>query len=229
MLVSSSKYLGMLLTFFALTLLFLTRRHAADTSLGQAEMGSAYEPSDQTVIGGGMTEPQETVVYDKLSGNTPSDIEANWLATIGAKSLLQEVREFRASTQASYNDASKKSVRRTLEDAELELEKLGKESFNTKKIVQGVQKLKVALKAAEEAIARGPDSKAMTSKSGTGLKATAQVDEGLQRAEGDRTSKEKAERAEHNAAITDSQSEEISQNMVGRYLRGTMRVSGQAL
>ena len=198
-------------------------------------MGYAYEPSDQTVIGGGMTEPQETVVYDKLSGDTPSDIEANWLATIGAKNLLQKVREFRASTQASYNDASKKSVRRTLEDAELELEKLGKESFNTKKIVEGVQKLKVALKAAEEAIARGPDSKTMTSKSGTGLKATAQVDEGLQRAEGDRTSRKKTasldklQRAERNAAIADSQSEEISQNMVGRYLRGTMRVPDQVL
>ena len=53
-----------------------------------------------------MTELQGTVVYDKFSGDTPSDIEANRSATIVAKSLLQKVREFRIRTQASYNDSS---------------------------------------------------------------------------------------------------------------------------
>ena len=112
-----------------------------------------------------MTELQETTVYNKLSGDTPSDIEANWLATLGAKSLLQKVQEFRHRTQASYNDDCRKSVYQTLEYAKLELENVGKQPFNTKKIVQGVQKLKVALKAAEEVIARGPEPKTMVSKS----------------------------------------------------------------
>ena len=159
MLISSSKSLGIFLTFSTLLIIFLTHRHTAESAVRQTEMDFAFETSDQTVIGGGMTELQETIVYDKLSGDTPSDIEANWSATIGAKSLLQKVREYRVSTQASYNDVSKKGVRKALEDAELELESLGKESFDTKKIMQGVQKLKAALKAAEEVMARGPDQK----------------------------------------------------------------------
>lgn len=152
-------------------------------------MDFAFETSDQTVIGGGMTELQETIVYDKLSGDTPSDIEANWSATIGAKSLLQKVREFRVSTQASYNDVSKKGVRKALEDAELELESLGKESFDTKKIVQGVQKLRVALKAAEEVMARGPHQKTLTSMSGNGHEAAMQLKKSRQEAEEDGKSK----------------------------------------
>ena len=143
-------------------------------------MKYAYGTSDQTVIGGGMTEFQETTIYDKLSGETPSDIEANWIATTGAKSLLQKVREFRVSTQASYNDDSKESVRVALEDAELDLEKFGKESFNTKKIVRGVRKLKVALKAAEEAIARGPDPKVTLAKPTIGDSIASQLQNGLQ-------------------------------------------------
>ena len=152
-------------------------------------MDFAFETFDQTVIGGGMTELQETIVYDKLSGDTPSDIEANWSATIGAKSLLQKVREFRVSTQASYNDVSKKGVRKALEDAELELESLGKESFDTKKIVQGVQKLRVALKAAEQVMARGPEPKTLTSMSGNGDEAAMQLEKSRQEAEEDEKSK----------------------------------------
>ena len=159
-------------------------------------MEYAYGPSDQTVVGGGMTDAQETLVFDKLSGDTPSDIEANWSATIGAKSLLQKVRDFRDSTQASYNDDSKKSARQTLEDAELELENLGKKPFDTKKIVQGVHKLKAALNAAEEVIARGPEPKTMTSKSAEGYTATTQLEEAspeaFREAEADRKTKEKA-------------------------------------
>lgn len=47
-----------------------------------------------------MTELQETVVYDKLSGDTPNDIETDWSAAIVAKSLPQKVREFRIRTLA---------------------------------------------------------------------------------------------------------------------------------
>ena len=175
-------------------------------------MEYAFEASDQTVIEGSMTELQEPVVYDKVSGDTPRDIEANWLATISAKSLLQKVREFRASTQASYGDDSKKSVRETLEDAELELESLGKESFNTRKILQGVQKLKAALKAAEEVIVQGPDPKTMTSKAAYGEKSATQMDEGLQETEKDNKSEEEfgllenIQRAELDAVIAESQS-----------------------
>lgn len=210
MLVSSPKYLGTFLTLFTLILLFLTHRHAAENYLGQREMEYADETSDQTVIGGGMTELQETVAYDKLSGDTPSDIEANWSATIGAKRLLQKVQDFRHSTQASYNDASKESVRQTLEDAELELESLGRESFKTKKIVQGMRKLEAALKAAEEAIARGPEAKTMTSKSGEGDMADTQLEEAFQEAEADRKDKEntasleKLQKAELDAVIAES-------------------------
>ena len=172
-----------------------------------------YEPAGQTVIGGGgggMTDPQETLVFDKLSGDTPSDIEANWLATTGAKGLLEKVRDFRANTQASYNDDSKTSVRQTLEDAELELENLGKMSFDTKKIVQGVQKLKAALKAAEEVITRGPEPKTMTPNSAEGDTATTQLEEAFQEAEADRKTKEKAaslerlQQAELDAVIAES-------------------------
>ena len=209
MLVSSPRYLGTFLAFFALIVLFLTRRHAAEKSFGQSEF--AYETSEQTTIGGGMTELQGTIVYDKLSGDTPSDIEANWLATTDARSLLQRVREFRASTQASYYDDSKHSVRQTLEDAELELENLGKESFNTRKIVQGVQKLKVALKAVEEVIASDPEPQPMTSDSANGdATAATQLDESIQEAEQDRKTKEKAalleklQKAELDAVIAES-------------------------
>ena len=210
MLVSSPKYLGTFLAFFALISLFLARRHAAEKFHKQKAMIYSYESSDQTVIGGGIAEPQETLVYDKLSGDTPSDIEANWSATLGAKSLLQKVQDFRDSTQASYNDDSKKSVRQTLEDAELELENLGKESFDTKKLNQGVQKLKVALKAAEEVMTRGPEAKSMTSKSAEGETADTQLKETFQEAEADRKTKEKAaslerlEKAELDAVIAES-------------------------
>lgn len=174
-------------------------------------MAYAYEPIDQTVIGGGMTELYETPVYDKLSGDTPSDIEANWSATIAAKSLLQKVREFRDSTQPAYNDDPKRSVRRTLEDAEHELEEFGKASFDTTKIVQGVRKLKVALDAAEEVFAR--DSKAISStpSSAKGDTAAAQRDVALQEAEADRMSKEKAaslerlQKAELDAVVAESE------------------------
>lgn len=104
-----------------------------------------------------MTQLQKTTVYDKLSRDTPSDIEANWVAISGAKTLLQKVRAFRDGIRASHNDESTTSVLQTLEDAKLELENLGKESFNRKKTSECVHKLKVALKAAEEVIARGPD------------------------------------------------------------------------
>ena len=186
MLISSSKSRGIFLTFFALLILFLTHRHAAESSVRQTEMGFAFETSDQTVIGGVMTELQETIVYDKRSGDTPSDTVANWSATIGAKTLLQKVREFRLSTQASYTDVSKKGVRKVLEDAELELEILGKDSFDTKKIVQGVQKLRAALKAAEEVMARGPASKSMTSTSVNWDEAAMQVEQSRQEAERDK-------------------------------------------
>lgn len=173
-------------------------------------MAYAYEPLEQTVIGGGMTELHETPAFDKLSGDTPSDIEANWSATITANSLLQKVREFRDSTQAAYNDDSKRSVRQTLEEAELELDKLGKVSFDTAKIVQGVQKLKIALKAAEEVMARGPEAKIMSSKSAQGETAATQRGEALDEAEADRKSKEKAaslerlQKAELDAVIVES-------------------------
>lgn len=210
MLVSSPKYLGTFVTSFALIILFLTRRHAAENSLSKRTIGFAYEPSDQAYIEGGMIDVQETVVYDKFSRDTPSDIEANWAATIAAKSLLQKVREFRDSTQASYNDDSKKSVRQALEDAEFELEKLGKRSFNTKKIVQGVHKLKIALNAAEETITQSPDAKTTTSNSADENTAAAPSEEALQEAEADRKSKEKAaaleklQQAELDAVIADS-------------------------
>lgn len=210
MLVSSAKYLGTFLAFFALISLFLTRLHAAENSHGQKAMKYANEPSDQSVIGGGMVESQKTLVYDKLSGDTPSDIEANWSATLGAKSLLQKVRDFRDSTQASYNDDSKKSARQTLEDAELELKTLGKESFDTKKIKQGMQKLKVALSAAEEVMTRGPEAKTMTSKSAEGDTADTRSEEAFHEAEADRKTKEKAaslerlEKAELDAVIAES-------------------------
>ena len=173
-------------------------------------MEYAYGTSDQTAIGGGMNNLQGTIVYDKLSGNTPSDIEANWSATIGAKRLLQKVRDFRASTQPSHHDNSKTSVRQALEDAELELETLGKRSFDTKKILQGVQKLEVALKAAEAVIARGPDPKTTASKSAGRDEAAAQSEEGLREAEEDRKSKEEAaslerlQKADPDAVITDA-------------------------
>ena len=211
MLVSSPKYLGTFLTSFALIFLFLTRRHAAENSLSKRAMGFAYEPSDQAYIDGGMVEHQETSVYDKFSRDTPSDIEANWAASIAAKSLLQKVRKFRDSAQASYNDDSKKSVRQALEDAEFELKKLGKQSFNTNKIVQGVHKLKVALKAAEETIiTQGPDAKVMTSNSAEENTAATPSEKGLQEAEADRKSKEEAaslerlQQAELDAVIADS-------------------------
>ena len=208
MLVSSPRYLGTFLTLFALLILVLTRRHAVEKSFEQKEI--AYETSDQTVIGGGMTELQETIVYDKLSGDTPSDIEANWSATVAAKSLLQKVRDFRDSTQARYHDESRKSVRQTLEDAELELETLGKASFDTRKILQGVQKLKVALKEAEEAILGDPEPTIITSNSASGNTAATQSEESLQEAEQDRKSKEEAalldklQKAELDAVIAES-------------------------
>lgn len=210
MLVSSPKYLGTFLTFFALIILILTRRHAAEHSLGKKAIGFTYEPSDQTVIEGGMMEPQELVVYDKFSRDTPSDIEANWAATIAAKNLLQKVREFRHSAKASYNGDSKKSVRKALEDAEFELKKLGKESFNTKKIVQGVRKLKAALKAAEETITQSLDAETVTSKFAEEDSAAALSGKALQEAEADRKSKEKVaslerlQKAELDAVIADS-------------------------
>ena len=210
MLVSSPKYLGTFLAFFALISLFLTRLHAAEHPRRQKAMEYTNEPSDQSVIGGGMVESQETLVYDKLSGDTPSDIEANWSATLGAKSLLQKVQDFRDSTQASYNDDSKKSVRQTLEDAELELENLGKESFDTKKINQGVQKLKAALNAAEEVMTRGPEAKTMASKPAEGDTADTRLEETFHEAEEDRKTKEKAaalerlEKAELDAVIAES-------------------------
>ncbi|CAF9915175.1 MAG: hypothetical protein ALECFALPRED_010033 [Alectoria fallacina] len=210
MLISSPKYLAPFLTFFALILVFLTRRHVIQDFPRQRATEYIYENSDQTVIGGGLTELQETTVYDKLSGDTPSDIEANWLATLGAKSLLQKVQEFRDRTQASYNDDSRKSVYQTLEYAKLELENVGKQPFNTKKIAQGVQKLKVALKAAEEVIARGPEPKTMVSKSTDGGTAATQLEEAFQKTEVDRKCKEKAaalaqlQKAELDAVIAES-------------------------
>ena len=211
MLVSSPKYLGTFVTSFALIVLFLTRRHAAENSLSKRAMGFAYEPSDPAYIEGGMIELQETAVYDKFSRDTPSDIEANWAATIAAKGLLQKVQEFRDSAQATYNDDSKKSVRQALEDAEFELKKLGKQSFNTKKIVQGVHKLRVALKVAEETIiAQGPDAKTTTSFSAEEDTTAAPLEEPLQEAEANRKSKGKAEslerlqQAELDAVIADS-------------------------
>ena len=63
------------------------------------------------------------------------------------------MREFRICIQPSYNDASKKGIRKRLEDAEAELETLEKESFDTEKIVRGEQALRAALKAAEEVMA----------------------------------------------------------------------------
>lgn len=155
-------------------------------------MGDAYETSDQTVIGGGMTDLQQAIVYDKLSGDTPSDVEANWSATLVAKNLLQKVQDFRDSTQASYNDDSKTSVRQRLEDAELELVNSGKQSFDTKKIVKGVQKLEGALKAAEEVITRGPDVKTVNSASADEDKTATDMDEAIQEAEEDRKTKEYA-------------------------------------
>ena len=196
MLVSPFKYLGTLLILVALFLLLFTRRHAAQFSRGQTEIEYDYGTSDQTVLGAGMTKFRNSVTYDKLSGDTPSGIEANWRATVRAKNLLQDVREFRASTQASYNEDSKKSVREALEDAELELRKLGRESFDTKKIVQGTQKLKVALKAAEELIARGPDPQTMAFKAAGGDKAAAGLDEALREAEEDGKSKGDADSLE---------------------------------
>ena len=171
MLVSSPRVLAMFLTFCAVMFILLNHRRAAEYSVGQTETKYAFENSDQTVIGGGVTELQGTVVYDKFSGDTPSDIEANRSATLVAKSLLQKVREFRIRTQASYNDSSKKRVRKTLEDAESELGSLVKESFDTKKISQGVQKLRVALKAAKGVFARVPDPMTMTFLSGNGEEA----------------------------------------------------------
>lgn len=216
MLLSSPKYLGTLLALIALIVIFHSRRHAAEDSLGQRAMGDAYETSDQTVIGGDMTDLQQAIVYDKLSGDTPSDIEANWSATLAAKGLLQKVRDFRDGTQASYNDDSKTGVRQRLEDAELALENLGKQTFDTRKIVRGVQKLEDALKAAEEVIARGPDAKTMSSKSADEEKSAdedrtaTQPDEALQEAEADRMRQEKAalleklEKAELDAVIAES-------------------------
>lgn len=211
MLVSSPKYLGTFLISFALIVLFLTRRHAVESSLSKRAMGFAYEPSDQAIFKSGMIELQENVVYDKISRDTPSDVEANWAATIDAKSLLQKVREFRDRTQASYNDDSKKSVRQALEDAEFELEKLGKQSFNTKRIIQGVHKLKAALKAAEETMTRSPDdAKTMTPNSAEEDTAAAPLEKALQEAKVDRKSKENAvslersREAELDAVIADS-------------------------
>ena len=166
MLVSSRKSLSMFLTLLALLFLFLARRHATSNSIEQTEIGYAYETTDQTILSSGTTSLQQTTVHDKLPSNTSNDIEANWSATIAARTLLQKVREFRISTQANYNDKSKRSVRKRLEGTELELVKLGKESFDTKKILRGVQELKAALKAAEDAIARGPEFKTMSSKFG---------------------------------------------------------------
>ena len=211
MLVSSPKYLGTFLTSFALIILFLTRRHAVENSLlSKRAMGFAYEPSDQAIIENGMIELQENVVYDKISRDTPSDIEANWAATIDAKSLLQKVRKFRDRARSSYYDDSKKSVRRALQDAEFELEKLGKQSFNTKKIVQGVHKLKGALKTAEESMIQSPDAKTMTSDPAEEDTIAAPLEKALQEAEVNRKSKEKAasleslQQAEHDAVIADS-------------------------
>ena len=196
MLFSPSKYPAIFLTFVALIFLLLTRHHAAHLPLGQTEIGYDYGASDQTVLGAGLTKLRNSVVYDKLSGNTPSDVEANWRATVRAKTLLQEVREFRASTQASYNEDSKKSIRQALEDAELELRDLGRESFDTKKIVRGTQKLKVALKAAEDLIARGPDSLTMASEAAHGDNAATGLDDPIQEAEEDGKSKKEAESLE---------------------------------
>ena len=203
MLLSSPKYFGTFLTFIVLIVILHSRRHAAQDSLVQRAMGDAYEFSDQTDL-------QHVVEYDKLSGDTPSDIEANWSATLVAKGLLQKVRDFREGTQASYNDDSKTGVRQRLEDAELALENFVKQDFDTKKIVRGVQKLEIALKAAEEVIARGPDSKSMASNSADEDETATQLDEAFEEAEVDRMSKEKAalleelEKAELDAVIAES-------------------------
>ena len=196
MLLSTFKYLVTFLTFVALLLLLFTHRHTASLPLQQTEIGYDYGASDQTVLSAGLTKLRNSVVYDKLSGDTPSDVEANWRATVRAKTLLQEVREFRASTQASYNEDSKKSVRQALEDAELKLRSLGRESFDTKKIVQGTQRLKVALKAAEELIARGPDPETMAPEAAGGDEAATGLGEALREAEEDGKSKKKAESLE---------------------------------
>ena len=139
-----------------------------------------------------MTELQDNVVFDKLSGETPRAIEANWAATVGAKELLTRVHEFRLNTQASYNDDSKIAVRKALEGAELELETLGKGSFNTERVLKGVRKLKVALKAAEEAIAQGPSSQqTVTLKVTDGDVAATQLEQALRGAEEDCRGKDK--------------------------------------
>ena len=212
MLLSSSKYLATFLTFVALLLLLFTHRHTAPLPLEQTEIGYDYGASDQTVLSAGLTKLRNSVVYDKLSGDTPSDVEVNWRATVRAKTLLQEVREFRASTQASYNEDSKKSIRQALEDAELKLRTLGRESFDTKKIVQGTQKLKVALKAAEELIAQGPDPQTIAPEAAGGDGAVTGLGEALREAEEDGKSRKEAEsledlqRAELNAVIVESKS-----------------------
>lgn len=217
MLVSSPRYLGTFLASFALIILFLIRRHAAENFLSKRDMGFAYEPSDQAIMNSGMVEPQETAVYDKFSRDTPSDIEANWAATIDAKSLLQKVRDFRDRARASYNDGCNKSVRQALEDAQSELEKLGKQSFNTEKIVQGVHKLKGALKAAEETVTQSPDAKTMMPNSAEEDAAVATSEKALQEAEATRKSKEKAaslemlQQAELDAAIADPKESPDSQ------------------
>ena len=139
-----------------------------------------------------MTSLQDTVPYDKLSGSTPGEIEANWAATASARSLLQKVREFRIRTHASYNDDSKKIYRRALENAELELQSLTKESFRTRKVLMGVEKLKIALKAAEDVMVRGPDPKIMTSETADADEADTRLERALQGTEEDGKIKKKA-------------------------------------